>query len=135
MAETPKGDTASPTEATDLIEAEQVQLADTAKPSVDGATDGTIAGDIGRDRLASTDARPDPVSPRAAKPAGADDRARPREARSGDDAPTAKQAPAPDARSGTLRRTLILVILLALVIGGVFLMTRNSRRQTGKAPQ
>lgn len=106
MAETPKGDTASPTDAPDSVEAGHARLSDAADTGPGSGSEGTIAGDIGEDRLATAGTRPEPWSTTATErsdtvephPAGA--------------------APSPAARTGGLRGPLILVILLALVIGG-----------------
>lgn len=137
MAETPKGDTASPTAAADLsaadgpdrLEAESIEGADLSPPAPDAPpapdmlSGGTIAGDAGRDSLTRADgsdaaspwspARPaqtldsGPGSDR--EPATAADLVRDA---TEDDEPVAVGSP------GGLRRSLILVILLALVVGG-----------------
>ena len=110
MAETPKGDTTSSTDAPDTIRAsagraDPIAADVTSKTRADSVDGGTIAGDAGADSLASVEAASDTtdrVTGPAAKPAA-------------DDRPATVTAP---ARGGGLRRTLILVILVALVAGG-----------------
>jgi len=130
MAETPKGDTTSSTDAPDTIRASTgradaiaadvtsktgaskagaskagASKAGASKTGADSVDGGTIAGDAGADSLASAEAAGETASPasdRVAEPAAGD-------------RPATATAP---ARGGGLRRTLILVILVALVAGG-----------------
>ena len=105
MAETPKGDTASRTDAPDADApdadgSEPVRLSDAADAGPGSGPDGAIAGAVGQDSLATAGAPAEPWSANAAEPTD----------------PAAPAASA--AKSGGLRGTLILVILLALAIGG-----------------
>ena len=99
MADTPKGDTASPTD-----DAEPIRLGEGAADAETVAAD-TIAGDTADDILMT---------------AGRDDRAT--------DLSNAKDGPTP-TRTGGARRYLVLAILLVLAVGAGYATYRMWRAQ------